>query len=164
MAHNTYQLGKFLLLHHRFQQFSWKSMVNPIALVPLFQHPTSPPLFQRSLTTLVPWLPWWPFLPILPFSLPKSPSIPHTHHPTCKWPWGCMKPPITPKVQKRSELSWTTPRDTATAPTQVDHFPPMISAIFWGKDFGLQKNKKWASFSKFSHGKCSWKLKTPGCL
>ena len=24
---------------------------------------------------------------------------------TCKWPWGCMKPPITPKVQYRSPLA-----------------------------------------------------------
>lgn len=25
--------------------------------------------------------------------------------PTCRWPWGCMKPPITPKTAYRRSLS-----------------------------------------------------------
>lgn len=48
-------------------------MVNPIPSVPLFQHPTSPPLFQRSLTTLV---------TMVTFLCPFSPSPSPSHHPS----------------------------------------------------------------------------------
>ena len=61
--------------------------------------------FWESMVNPIP-SPWHPTAILL---TPKSP--------TCTWPWGCMNPPITPKVQKRSELSCIIP------PGQQHPFP-----------------------------------------
>lgn len=111
-------------------------MVNPISISSLVSTPYLTAPFSKKLN-----YPGYPgftfFVPILP-----TPSIPHHHPPTCKWPWGCMKPPITPKVQKRSELSWKTPRDTATG-SPGGRLPAfMVWGRFWGWFFWPTKKKK----------------------